>query len=51
MLKPVKGWIESALIDAQNIVGELANTLRDGPAMHRLKRENLQDEKVERPLQ
>jgi hypothetical protein len=47
----VKGWIESALIDAQNIGGELSNTLRDSPAMHRLKREHLQDEKVDGPLQ
>jgi len=50
MLKPVKGWIQGALIHSQNIVRELADTLRDGPAMHRLKRKDLQNEKIQRSL-
>ena len=50
MLKPVKSRIKGTLIHAQNIVGKLADTLRNGPSMHRLERENLQDEKVERSL-
>lgn len=43
-------WIQSALVYAEYIVRQLANPLRDGPAVHRLKTQNLQNEEVRRAL-
>ena len=51
LLQPVKRRVERALIDAQHVARDLLDALRDAPAVHRLERERLQDEHVERALQ
>ena len=43
-------WIQRSLRDLQRGVRDLMQPLRDGPSMHGLQRERLQDEEVERPL-
>ena len=43
--------IERALIDLQHVSRDLLDALRDAPAVHRLERQRLQDEHVERALE
>ena len=43
----VQGGVEGAVADLQDVAGDLLQTLADGPAVHGLKGENLQEKKVE----
>jgi hypothetical protein len=47
----VQGRIERSLLDAQQIVGNLLDALRDRPAVHRLGGDGLHDEQVKGALQ
>jgi hypothetical protein len=51
MLEPVEGRIKSALVDSENIVRQLAYPLSNGPTVHGLEGQDLQDEKVQGPLE
>src|SRR5215475_138713 len=51
VFQPVQRRIERALVDVQHARGRLLYPLRDAPAMHRLQRERLQNQHVERALQ
>ena len=46
----MQSGIERALIHLQDILGNMANALSDGPTMHRLERDGLEDKKVESAL-
>src|SRR6202000_1673127 len=50
MFEPVQRRIQRALIYAQDVVRKLANPLRDGPPVHGLETQNLQNQEVERAL-
>src|SRR5690348_14715824 len=50
-LEALQCRIERALVDAQHILGNLLDALRNAPAMLRAERERLQDQQVERALQ
>jgi hypothetical protein len=51
LLQTVQSRIERALLDAEHLVGELVDARRDAVAVHRLRAERLEDQKVERALQ
>ena len=51
MLEAMERGIQRALLDAQQFVGNLLDSLRDGPAMHRLEGERSHDQQVEGALQ
>ena len=47
-LEAMECRVEGALVDLQDIVGDLLDPLRDRPAMKRLRLQRPQDERVER---
>src|SRR5262249_22205096 len=51
MLEAMQRRIQRALLDTQQVIGDLLNALCDRPAVHGLHRERSHDEKVEGPLQ
>ena len=51
LLEAMECRIERPLIDAQDVLRDLLDAQRDSPAVHRLERQGLQDEHVERSLQ
>src|SRR5215469_18433348 len=46
LLESMQRWIERSLIDLQHLPGHLPDPLRNGPAVDRLERNRLQDQKV-----
>src|SRR5688572_6722022 len=50
LLQSMKGGIERALRNLQVFVRYLLNPFRDGPAMLRFEREDLQNQQIERAL-
>jgi len=50
LFEAVEGGIESALIDLEDVVGDLADALRDSPAVKRLEGNGLQDKQIESAL-
>jgi hypothetical protein len=50
-LHAMEGRIERSLVDAQEFRGNLADALRDPPSVHRTRRERLEYEQIESPLQ
>jgi hypothetical protein len=48
LLQPLERGVEGALVDLEHPVGDLLHALADAPAVHRLERERLEDEQVER---
>ena len=50
LLQPVQRRVQRALRDLQHVAADLANALRDAPAVHRLERERLEDEQIQRAL-
>src|SRR5688500_14899056 len=51
LLQAVEGGVEGALLDAEGVVGRLADPARDGVAVARAPAEGLEDEDVERALE
>jgi hypothetical protein len=51
MLEAMERGVKSALVDAENVVGELADAIGDSEAVHRAGGEDLEDEEVEGALQ
>ena len=51
VLEPMERWIECAGAHLEHIARDLLDAKRDAPAMHRLERECLQDQQIERALQ
>jgi hypothetical protein len=51
LLEAVQRRVERPLVHAQHITRDLLDALRDAPPMHRLERERLQDQHVQRALQ
>ena len=49
-LEALQRGIERALLDLQDVVGELADPLRDRPAVQRLERDRLQDQQIDGAL-
>jgi hypothetical protein len=49
-LESMECRVEGALLDVEDIAGDLLDALGDGPAVQRLKDESLKDEKVESAL-
>jgi len=50
LFETVKSGIERALIDLEDVVGDLADALGDGPAVERLEGDGFEDEEVESAL-
>ena len=50
LLQLVQGGVERPLAHLQDVIRHLGNALRDSPAMRRLKRNDLQNQEVERAL-
>src|SRR5713101_7701345 len=50
LLQLVQCWIKGSFADLQHVSGDGFQAETDGPAVHGLKRENLQEKKVERAL-
>src|SRR5260370_14618929 len=50
-LQPVQLLVQIGVVDAERAAGALGNPPRDAISVHRLPRERLQDEDVERSLQ
>lgn len=46
----VQRWIEGALAHLENVAGDLADALCDGPAVHRLQGDDFEDQQVEGAL-
>ena len=46
----VERGVERALADLQDVARHLPDALRDRPAVHRLERDDLQDQQVQRAL-
>jgi len=42
--------IKSTLVHLQNVAGDLANSLGDGPAVHRTERDSLEDQQINSAL-
>ena len=51
LLQAMERRVERPLVDPQDVARDLLDALRDAPAVHRLERQRLQDEHVERALQ
>jgi hypothetical protein len=51
VLEAMERWIECARTHLEDIARDLLDSKRDAPAMHRLERECLQDQQIERALQ
>lgn len=49
-LQAMQRRVKRALLDAQHVLGNLLNALRNGPAVLRFKRQRLEDQQVERSL-
>src|SRR5205823_4317495 len=49
--QPLEGWVERALTDLEDILGEGFQILRDAVAVLRAPRERFEDEEVERARQ
>src|SRR5690606_35874631 len=47
LLEPLERGVERSLAHPQRLLRELLQALADGPAVHRLQRERLQDQQVE----
>ena len=50
-LEPLQRRIQRALVDAQHVLGDLLDALRDAPAVQRPERQRLEDQQIERALQ
>src|SRR5262245_11121559 len=50
LLELVQRGVERSVADLQRVIGDLPEALADRPAVHRLERQNLQDQEVERSL-
>jgi hypothetical protein len=50
VLEAMQRGVQRALLDAQDVLGELPDAARDGPAVQRLQGQRLQDQEVERSL-
>ena len=50
LFEAMQSGIERTLIDLEDVFGNMANALSDGPAVHGLKRNGLEDEQVESAL-
>jgi hypothetical protein len=50
VLEAVQGWVERALLDPEQFVGDLLDALGDRPAVGRLEGDRAHDEEVERAL-
>src|SRR5687768_9936397 len=48
LLEPLEGRVERALADVQRVARELLDPLRDGPPVHGLERQRLEDQQVQR---
>ena len=46
MLETMQRRIQSALVHLENVVGDLADSLGDGPAVHGTERDSLEDQEV-----
>ena len=49
-LQAVQRGVQRALLDLQNVFGDLLNTFRNGPAMLRLESNRFEDEQIESAL-
>jgi hypothetical protein len=50
MFEPMQRGVQRALLNLQNVVGNLYDALGDGPPVHGLERDRLQNQQVERAL-
>jgi len=50
VLQAVQRRIERALLDLQNVTGDLLDSLRDGVAVNRAQQDHFQDQQVQRSL-
>jgi hypothetical protein len=50
MLETMQRRIKSTLVHLQNVAGDLANSLGDGPAVHRTERDGLEDQQINSAL-
>jgi hypothetical protein len=51
MLEAMERGVKSALVDAENVVGELADAVGDSEAVHGAGGEDLEDQKIQCALQ
>jgi len=50
LFQAVKGRIERALLNLQDLAGQLSDPLGDRPPVHRLQGQRFQNQQVESPL-